>query len=172
MRSRTVLLLVTAMAVLVACGCSRKTTTVVPGARKVTVEEKGKGEGKVTVKSKEGEMTMEMGKKATVTEAELGVPIYPGAEQGESGTWSMTGKEGSGSTAVYQFKTKDPYDKVFAFYKDKIKNPTSTIENTSDGKKLGLIQVVDEGKKLMIHVTVQEKDGQTEIGVQKMKQSG
>jgi hypothetical protein len=171
MRTWAILLLVVALLLSAACGCSNKKTATMPGGGKVTVEETGKGEGKVTVEGKKGEqMTMETKKNPTVTEAELGVPIYPGAEQGESGSWSMSGKEGSGASSVYQFKTKDPYDKVFAFYKDKVKNPTQTMETTSEGKKTGLIQVASEGDKQLISVTVHEEDGETTIMVTRVKQ--
>jgi uncharacterized protein YebE (UPF0316 family) len=174
MRAFLVLLLVLAVVFAVTAGCSKKQTYKAPGGdEEVTVEEKGGGKGKVTVKGKEGEkMTMETGA-SKVSEEELGLPIYPGAEQTGSMNWSLSAKEEGGSVSTVSFTTKDAYDKVLAFYKDKVKNPTMSAETKDeDGKRTAVLSVITEKEKRHLIVSVKETDEGAEILVQRMQQSG
>ena len=171
MRVVLVMALILGLIAAIAVGGCAKKTIVTPGGV-AQVQKTGKDSAKVTLKGNNGETTtIESNKNAKVTEAELGVPIYPGADVGDAGSWSMSGKEGSGSTNACTMKTKDPYDKVYAFYKDKIKNPTMAMENKdADGKPVGMFQIVSEDKKTITSVAISEKDGETEIVVTKIKQ--
>lgn len=58
-----------------------------------------------------------------VTEADLGVALYPGATQVE-------GQKESG-TLVAKFETSDDYDRVVAFYKEKFPNGMTTSTDSS-----------------------------------------
>jgi hypothetical protein len=65
---------------------------------------------------------------AAVSEADLGVPLYPGATTGEGGM-HMTLPTGSMVTAVYL--TSDPVASVVAFYKGKLGANESDIDTAN-----------------------------------------
>lgn len=80
----------------------------------------------------------------SVDPSKLGVPIYPGAAQNPD---AMSVTSASGSGAVVQFKTTDPFDKVYDFYKAQLPNDSEKmkmastmamfkVENTAGGDTL------------------------------------
>jgi hypothetical protein len=73
---------------------------------------------------------------AGVTEAQIGVPFYPGAIMENDGGGTITSNstkpgEGGSITAI-SMTTKDPIQNVVAFYTGKIGKPTMDMD-TSDG---------------------------------------
>ncbi len=94
-------------------GCGEKKTIMTPEG-KITVEEEG---GKIS--TEEGEYSWSG---QAPTEAQLGVPIYPGAKyvEGTGGSWSATSAEGTGQVVSATFTTDDSFEKVISFYKDKL----------------------------------------------------
>ncbi len=56
---------------------------------------------------------------ANVTEAELGLALYPGAKQSVGKGFQATGPEGSNVSV--DLETNDPPEKVLAFYRERLK---------------------------------------------------
>jgi len=119
----------------------------------------------MTVKTKEGTATLSMG--AESIPGDLGVPIYPGVDKQEGGTWSMSGegKEGFSSALLY---SADPIDKVAVFYKDKLKgeNPQTFEMAMPDGK---MINISIEKGEAVTHIVLSEnkEKGGTNIQITK-----
>jgi outer membrane murein-binding lipoprotein Lpp len=82
------------------------------------------------------------GKNVTVSAAELGVPLYPGAQSGEGGM-HMTLPTMSMVQAVYT--TSDPVSAVVAFYKGKLGENESDME-TNQGAVLSSGKEGADGK--------------------------
>lgn len=85
---------------------------------------------------------------------DLGIPVYPGAiaTQGQ-GELSM----GGGGVKVQQYTTTDSFDKVVAFYKDKL-GPTAAV-NQSGGS--AVVQVVGAQGVTDVTVTSDSATGKT-----------
>jgi len=123
-------------------------------SRAVHVNSSGDG---VTLSTKDGSITT--GSAAAVSEADLGVPIYPGAIRREGGVQINSGN-GSMVTAV--FSTTDPISKVVDFYRDKVgenasvvQSPTGAVISSGDNNKQGV----------MITVGKEESSGATSITI-------
>lgn len=95
---------------------------------------------------------------APVTEAALGVPLYPGAKQQE-GALEITGEEGSMHT--YIFKTSDSPQQVMAFYRERLGTEAASYVETPEG---GMITSA-KGKKDGFWITVGQDEGETVITV-------
>ncbi len=116
------------------------------------------GAMKVTTTDASGKTTqMEMGS-AKISEAELGVPFYPGSKTVEGGGMRMA----SGDSTVLQLTlhSDDAPDKVAAFYRDKLKAMSAgkqLIDMASpDGASLSLMD--DKSKNaLQVHIGKDDK---------------
>jgi hypothetical protein len=114
--------------------------------------------GDVTISTSEGTLTANGTEK--FTESDLGIPIYPGAAQGEGGVRMKI----AGRTMVTaNYLTADPKDKVLAFYKDKAgANAENIMTDTG-----GVITLTKDSDS--ITVTVQqspdENHGKTQITI-------
>jgi hypothetical protein len=140
-------------------GCQGKENTEVystPEGKVEVAQKEGKDHQEVTIKSKEGQATVKMGKGAVPSD--LGVPLYPGAKADEGGTWSMSGSKGgkneSFSTTILH--TDDSIDKVLSFYKNKLEDRDPEIFEMT----------TPEGK--MVTITV-DKDSPTSINIMLIK---
>jgi hypothetical protein len=160
-----------AMVAVLALGCGRsekKTVYSGPGG-KVTVEKNAKGEQQtVTVEGKEGKATVSGGMDKTITEAELGAPVYPGAKvQMES---NMQDEKPGDSFQQRILFTNDDYDKVVAFYKANLKNIKGE-QNVSNGdQKMTIFTFGEEKKQTMLHVGWDAKEKRTMIQVMRAGQ--
>lgn len=105
------LVLLAMAATIVLAGCSSQKKVYTANGNTVT---RDAANNTVTVQNKQGSMVL--GKNA-VDPAKLGVPIYPGATQGE-GAMSVTSKTGSGQMA--SFESSDSFDKVYQWYKGRM----------------------------------------------------
>lgn len=123
-------------------------------SRAVHVNSNGDG---VTLSTKDGTITT--GAAATVSEADLGVPIYPGATRREGGV-QINSRNGSMVTVV--FSTADPMDKVVDFYRDKVganasvmQSPTGAVISSGDNNKQGvMITVGKDGNNGATSITI------------------
>jgi len=113
---------------------------------------------KVSTTDASGKSTqMEMGN-AKVSEAELGLPFYPGAAATEGS--SMRIVSGNSTSLQLGMHSDDTHDKVAAFYRDKLKAMSEGKQfmdmSQNEGSSLSLID--DKAKSvLQIHVTKAEK---------------
>jgi len=113
---------------------------------------------KVTTTDASGKSTqMEMGN-AKISEAELGLPFYPGATPTEGSTMRIV--SGGNTSMQVGLHSDDPHDKVSAFYRDKLKAMSEGKQlmdmSHNDGASLSLID--DKAKStLQVHVSKAEK---------------
>ena len=113
--------------------------------------------GKVSISTPTGKISVGA-QQTPVTEAELGVPLYPGAKQQE-GALQITGEEGSMHT--YVFKTSDSPQKVMAFYRERLGTEAASYVETPEG---GMITSA-KGKQEGFWITVGQDEGETVITV-------
>jgi hypothetical protein len=113
---------------------------------------------KVSTTDASGKTTqMELGG-AKITEAELGVPLYPGAKANEGG--AMRVATGDGVSLQVALQSDDAPDKVAAFYRDKLKAMAEgkqlTDMSSNDAASLSLVD--DKARSsLQVHVGKAEK---------------
>lgn len=176
MSART--LAVAAMVVLLACvvcGCGKRVqqaTQAVETARdardgdftvkgekgeKIQVQsDRDKQSGTVTVTSGEGTTVGEYGKDK-VTEEEVGVAFYPGAEV-ESAAKSTSTGESKGQFATVSLTTTAGFAEVAQFYKGKYSSGNTVIEQPDS---LAIMMKAGENAGKMVMVSTQE--GKTQI---------
>lgn len=130
----------------------------------VTVEQRGDDDAVITHKSDKGEVTIATRK---LTEAELGVAIYPGAKQDEGGSLTFSGKNDEGKISGAVFSTEDPFEKVLAFYKEKLGPSAQAMELSSDEERSALITRSDEasGESTQVLITQEKGSRQTKINI-------
>ena len=172
MRITWVLFLCAAMIAVMAAGCGSKKTIETPGGE-VTVEERG-GKTEVTFEDEEGkgklefkgdemsgtitteEGTVSFGAEAKITEEELGLPFYPGAEPGQT-------VEQDKSFAQAYFTTPDSVDKVKAFYEDKLAGVKTAMDLSSDGSRMVQMALEKNGAERIITINQQKSEEMTHI---------
>ena len=93
-----------------------------------------------------------------LTEADLGVPGYPGAEQGKSVRMTIVGKD----MLTASFLTSDAEDRVIAFYQNSL-GPGARVTTTSRGETLQLQKGADETVIVTITETASVANGKTQI---------
>jgi hypothetical protein len=170
MHPRILIVLVLISVVVLGSGCSRSTKRTVymgPGGT-ATVTDKG-GNGKtVEVKTGEGKVTVNTEKKS-ITEKELGVPVYPGATVEVSGNYEGSAAGGQGSMQQTVLTTPDSFDKVSAFYKSNLKNVESSVNQNMGNGNMAMFSVKSaDGGSIMVHVMTDKDKKVTQIQVMKM----
>lgn len=123
-------------------------------------------DGKVSGKNEKGE-TFESGI-TTITEADLGLPFYPGSKEVEYGSSKM--ETNDQATFSMNRSTSDMPDKVVEFYKDKFTDPQMFNSSASgavqaqvsgklkDGSEGAVIAIRDKGESdTKVMITVQRK---------------
>ena len=123
-------------------------------SRSITVDPSG---GQVSISTPGGKVSVGTPQRP-VTEAELGVPIYPGAKQQE-GAMQITSEEGSMHT--YVFKTSDSPQQVMAFYRERLGTEAASYVETPEG---GMI-TSSKGKKEGFWITIGTDEGETVITI-------
>lgn len=122
---------VLALALIVVTGCGDQTTVQTTGGSG-TVETENGG-GKITINEGEESATLEQTGEAP-SEAELGVPIYPGAtynaENSGSADYSSEGGTAGGITA--EFLTSDSFSQVVGWYQGKLGAPIASGSDSAE----------------------------------------
>ena len=155
------------IATLFVAGCGKdepKTVKTPEGKVTIKTEQEG-GQGVVRVESEKGKVTVTTGGQQTVSEAELGVPIYPGAKTVSTGQFEGTRGSMPG-VQTYMFVTTDGQDKVASFYKSNLKDVSQEITQTAGNKKTTIFTI---GKKGAIHLQVSGDVSGGETTIQVMK---
>jgi hypothetical protein len=115
--------------------------------------------GKVTIDTPNGPISAITNEK--LTEADLGIAIYPGAEQSKGGARLNLG---TGPMVTANFLTSDAKEKVIAFYKDQLGSGAETMVS-GDGAFL----MLTKANKESINITISQKaslfDGKTRITI-------
>ncbi len=102
-----------------------------------------------------------------VTEAELGLPIYPGAVHGEGG---MRIHSGNSSMVTATYSTPDPPNKVLDFYKSKLDGNASIIQ-TGTGGVISSGQRNKESWMITVSADPALNGGKTKIAIMHAKKS-
>ena len=161
---KKILAITVILPILFCAACSKEESTKVynspEGEVEVTHKQIDEKSHEMTVKSKEGAATMKSG--AASIPKDLGVPIYPDVEQEEGGTWSMSGmgnEEGEFSSTV--LISKDPIDKVAAFYREKLEGSDPNIFEMAmpNGKMVNITVEKDDVTSSVVLVENKEKGG-------------
>jgi hypothetical protein len=104
---------------------------------------------------------------STITEEQLGVPIYPGAVQTkDGGSVSISGTEAgkSGWLGVANFTTDDEIDEVVTFYREKIGAGAQIADTQQDDKRTVVFNTQREQGWRMVSVQVDD-EGKTKITI-------
>jgi len=153
--------LVVAAVLISGCGRNEKTFSTPDG--KVTVKTDGKG-GTFQMEGKDGKVSVATDQGGSVTEAELGVPVYPGSTV--KATVKMEDKgAGKGSVEMRTLSTKDNFAKVSEFYKANLKNVKSTFVQGEAGKGMAMFSIGENGE-ITVNI-IGDGDKETTIQVAK-----
>ena len=182
MRAACALIPAILLALVLVSGCGRKDTDTTP-AGTVTLERRGDAT-EVTVENEDGTLEMKGDQsKMTVTtekgtavveispeisEDDIGLPIYPGAKVEQ--TVKRTDAEEEQDFAQVHLSTTDSFEKVKAFYQEKL--PKATVAGnveTPDVKMLQMMWKV-EGEQKMIMVSRDKSDAVTRIVLHRMEE--
>jgi hypothetical protein len=98
----------------------------------------------------------------TFTSDDLGIALYPGAEQITKGSMRMTLP--TGPIVAASFLTSDSKDKVIAFYKDKLGSEATTMD-AGDTAILSANKSKEESVMLTITQKPSENNGKTHIHI-------
>jgi hypothetical protein len=156
MKAVTTIFALAAIVALAACSSHKATTvTTTDGSATVTTSQDDKT---VTVQTKEG--TTAVGQ--SVDASKLGAPVYPGAQANQQG--SITTNTGKGTTVIASFKTADPFDKVYGFYKAQLPAGSEKMKMASGNGSVASFQTGDEGGPDQVSVQVSsEQSNETAI---------
>jgi len=126
-----------------------------------TVETDSEGGGKMTIKTDKGDQTLSAG--TGITEEELGMTFYPGSADKEGGSMKTDTPEASSRLSVRT--TADAPSKVVAFYKDKIKEP-STVSASSGGNENEILTgKLEDGATVQITASREKGSSETVVNV-------
>ncbi len=143
-------------------GCSRLTETATKKAVEkstgVSVDEE---EGKVKVRTKEGEAELEAGENKLPDGFPDDFPIYKGAKVASSTKMTLD----QGTSYTVQLEAKESVSTVADYYKEALPDAAYKIEGTmeTDGNVMytleggGIVQVMDQQGKTKIQITLMEK---------------
>jgi hypothetical protein len=115
--------------------------------------------GEVTIDTPNGPVSAVSNEKLTA--ADLGIAIYPGAEQSKGGARLNLG---AGPMVTANFLTSDPKEKVIAFYKDQLGSGAETMVS-GDGAFLMLTKANKESVNITISQRASLFDGKTRITI-------
>jgi hypothetical protein len=168
MRITTTIVCVLVAVAVLAGGCSRRKSVIVPGGGSVTVEQKGGNTEKVVVQTGKGTSEVST-EKRTVTEKELGVPVYPGSTTVVTGNYQGTGGSGNESMQQHVLSTPDSFDKVAAFYKSHLKNVKQSMNQSMGNQSMAMYVVTGvDGKDINVHIMEDTAKKVTTIQVLKL----
>jgi hypothetical protein len=168
----------------VAAGCGRKQTyrtaegTVTLDRKGQKVEATIEGEkGKVTVTGDQSKMTVQNDERTTtvqsgaqVSEADLGIPIYPGAKAEQAITSSSTGEGEAKSITQVHLTTPDSFDKVKAFYQAKLPKVKATTDVSTPEISMFQMTWKEDGEDRTLIVSRNSGDKQTQIVLNRTKE--
>ena len=124
---------------------------------KVDISQDGKTS---TVETKDGKSEMVSG--TSFTEAELGVPFYPGSKEAEGKGFKQTTPQGRSLMCVRM--TDDAPSKVGEFYKDKFKVATN-MSSSDSGEMVNLVGQLPSGDTITVSGVRGKDDKETTVTI-------
>lgn len=143
------------------CGKSAQQTVYMGKEGKVTATRTGPNAGKVEFEGKEGKATIETNAKKTVSEAELGVPVYPNVDVVSSSKMETNGEK----IEQYALSTTDSFEKVEGFYKSNLKNVMNSFSGSSGEGQSATFMVGSAKNPINIIIARNKSDDKTTIAV-------
>lgn len=116
-------------------------------------------DGQISIETPKGAITANTSN--TFTESDLGIAIYPGAEQGKGGLrMNIAGK----SMVSAMFLTSDSKDQVISFYKDKA-GPNAESVSTDSGAQF--VTAASNGDTVTVTIAqdAESNNGKTQITI-------
>jgi hypothetical protein len=113
-----------------------------------------------TLKGKEGEL--KVGKNAVDT-ASLGIPVYPGATPSDAGSMAIADTAKGENSQVAMLETTDPFDKVYAFYKEQMPSGSEKMKVETGSSSMAEFQVGDTGAAEVKNVMISSSNGKVAI---------
>jgi hypothetical protein len=122
------------------------------------------GQAKITSTDEKGNTTtMEFGS-AKVTEAELGVTMYPGATAVEHGATRTQAAEGTSVMAGYE--SKDSFEKVAGFFRDQLRAKAAGKQMMdSSSNDTVMLMLTDDQSNNTVQVSVSKADAGSSIQI-------
>ncbi len=142
-------------------GDHAKTEVTDDKGNKATYETGPNGGGTVTVHDDKGESKMESGK--GVSEADLGLPFYPGSTDKPEASMKVETPDGKNVLSVRS--TTDEPSKVIDFYKPKLKETTVNTMGDSTSETQVLLGKTDGDLKVMVTAVHNKDSKETQINV-------
>jgi len=136
-------------------------TTFTDSTGKTTTTETGKNGVSTTVKDEKGESKLEAGK--GVSEADLGLPFYPGSTEIVSGSFKADTPDQR--TALSMRSTTDDCAKVIEFYKPKLKEAATMGMGDAAADRQMVTGKLDSGAQVSITATREKGKTETEVSV-------
>lgn len=130
------------------------------------------GSTKVTTTDASGKSsTMELSSGAA-SEAEVGVPFYPGAKPQEGGTSKLVTPQGTALTV--NLHSSDAVEKVAAFYREKLKAQSQgkSLMDMNSGEGETTLMLADEKAKRSVHVHIAKASPGSDINIVVSQDSG
>jgi hypothetical protein len=155
---------------LVLAACGKASETVAEKAIEAQLQKDGQkaqvdlsgSTAKVTISDASGQTSrIEVGG-AKVTEAEIGLPFYPGASLVENASSKVSSPEGT--MATVQLNSRDAPDKVAAFYREQLRSRAQG-KATFAGEGAATLMLGDEDGKSGWQVSVSRADAGSAITI-------
>ena len=160
------------LAVVVLAACGKATETAAEKMIESQISKDGtqakvdlsSGGMKITTTDASGKVSqMEMGM-AKVSEADVGLPFYPGTQPKEGEMTKMSSPEGSMVTVMLH--SNDAPDKVAGFYRDKLKANAQGKQFTDmSSGDTQMMMLIDEANKQHTQVTVTKAEKGSDIQI-------
>jgi hypothetical protein len=158
-------MILTAGLLISGCGRDKDSFTASTPGGKITVNADKSGQGTVQIETKEGTVVVTGQQGGTVTEAQLGVPVYPGATIKTSSKMEGAATGNKGTIEMYMLMTPDSLEKVTAFYKSNLKNVKNSFVQGSGDQGMAMFSVGDDDA-ITVNI-VSDKSKETVIQVTK-----
>lgn len=178
--SLTLLSILNIAVLVVFAGCDKAPEKVAERAIESALEKDGtkakvdlsSGSARITTTDASGKTShVEMGA-ASVTESDLGVPLYPGTKLGEGQATRISTPDGSAVTVALH--SEDAPAKVAAFYRERLKAQAEGKQfmDMSGGDGETTLMLADEKSKSAIQVHVSKADTGTDIQIMANRAAG
>lgn len=147
-------------------GCSKEESTSysTPEGQVTVTTKQQDGKDTVTVKSAEGSLTVSTAPQ-TITAAQLGVPLYPGALLVSSAQLEQGRDAAPGVSATYLLTSSDGFDQVAAYYKANLKDIRQTMDQGMGDQKIALFLVGKKNAHKSVQIMSDTVEGKTAIQV-------